>query len=122
MGTTRFEALPMDKNNHWSGEMPTAVSALAVRTINGITSGNATSIDLKANTTYLEVSAYYNGVFMRYGTSATSTKYDEFIPAGQYFPTTRRYALNNVTMASATISFQADKSVVTSPWIRIIQK
>jgi len=121
MGTGAFTPLPRDKNGRTS-DLPPAVSSLAVRTINGITSGNATSIDLNANTTFIEVSAHLNSVFMRYGTSATSTKYDEYLPAAANIPVTRRYALNEVTMTSSTISFQADKINSSSPWLRVIQK
>lgn len=41
------------------------------------------AITLNANTTYLEITAIDKGIFMKYASGASSSSYDEFIPANQ---------------------------------------
>jgi len=45
------------------------------------TISSSTSITLNTKTVYLEVSAIDKGIFMKYGATASSTTFDEFIPA-----------------------------------------
>lgn len=57
----------------------------------------ATDIVLDANTTFIEVNAIGEGVFLRYAATASSANFDEYIAAD----TTRHYIIpDNVTTIS----------------------
>ena len=45
------------------------------------TISSTTEITLNANTSVIEVSAIDKGIFMKWGAAATSSDFDEFIPA-----------------------------------------
>lgn len=53
------------------------------------TISSSTSITLNTSATYIEVSAIDKGVFMKWGATASSSDFDEFISAN----TTRVYAI-----------------------------
>lgn len=46
------------------------------------TISSATSVTLNGDTTFVEVTALDQGIFMRYQASVSSTNFDEFIAAG----------------------------------------
>lgn len=72
---------PIDSNSRVINEAPPAVVAL--EETYDATISSSTSITLNVNTTYLEVSAIDKGIFMKWGGTAASTDFDEFIPANQ---------------------------------------
>lgn len=47
------------------------------------TISGSTSITLNSGTTYIIVSAIDKGIFMKWGATASSSAFDEFIPANQ---------------------------------------
>ena len=53
------------------------------------TISSSTSITLNSGSTYIEVSAIDKGVFLKWGATASSTTYDEFIGANE----TRTYII-----------------------------
>lgn len=57
------------------------------------TISTSTSITLNTNSRYIEVSAIDKGIFMKWGATASSTDFDEFIPAN----TTRLFVIPAVT-------------------------
>lgn len=72
-------ALPRDANNIPIQMVPPAKTAIAVTY--DATISSATDLNLQSSTTFLEVSAILKGVFLRYQATASSTNFDEFIPA-----------------------------------------
>lgn len=73
-------SLPLDANNK---PIQLSPSKSAVAATYDATISSATSINLNAATTFLEISAIDKGVFMRYAAGASSSAFDEFIPANQ---------------------------------------
>ena len=49
----------------------------------------STAVTFAAGTTYIEVSAIDKGIFMKWGATAASSDFDEFIPAN----TTKRFPI-----------------------------
>lgn len=76
--------LPIDANNK---EIQLAPAKIALAKTYDATISSATDLTLNAATTYIEVSAIDKGIFLKYGSTASSTDYDEFISAN----TTRAY-------------------------------
>jgi hypothetical protein len=72
---------PIDANNRVINEAPPAVVALEETYYATVSS--STAITLNTATTYLEVSAIDKGIFMKWGGTASSSDFDEFIPANQ---------------------------------------
>lgn len=62
------------------------------------TISSSTSITLNSGTTYIEVTALLKGIFMKWGTAATSSDFDEFIAP----ESTRTYI---VPIGTATVEF-----------------
>lgn len=57
------------------------------------TISSSTEITFASGTTYIEVSAIDKGIFMKWGATATSSDFDEFIPAN----TSKIFALQGAT-------------------------
>lgn len=62
------------------------------------TISTSTTLTLNANTTYIEVSAIDKGIFLKWGTTAASSDFDEFIPAN----TSKTFVIPN---GVATVQF-----------------
>lgn len=102
-------SVPIDGNRTHVPLVP-AVSALAVTVDDTISS--ATDVTLNANTTFIEVSAVYGGVYMRYAATASSANFDEYIQAGA----TRHYY---IPYGVSVVSFIQDQA---GSAIRMIEK
>jgi len=77
MSTTK--SVPTDANQV---KLPLTPSILALAvTNNGSLSGSST-ITFNTATTFIEVSALSQGVFMKWGATASSSAFDEYIQAG----------------------------------------
>ena len=72
---------PIDENSRVINEAPQDTLALAV-TYNA-TISSSTTITLNVLTTIIEVTAIGAGIYMKWGATATSTVFDEFIGANQ---------------------------------------
>lgn len=68
----------------------------------------ATDITLDANTTFLEINAISEGVFLRYQATASSSAFDEYIAAD----TTRHYTVPEGVTVISVIERAASASVV----------
>lgn len=79
------KTLPVDQNGNILPIVP-AVTALAVTYDPTISA--ATDISLNSGTTFIEVNAINDGVFLRYAATASSTNFDEYIAKD----TVRHYA------------------------------
>lgn len=101
--------LPVDGNRSHVPLVP-AVRALAVTQDDTISS--ATDLALEAGTSFIEVSALYGGVYMRYAATASAANSDEYIQAGA----TRHYY---IPTGITTVSFIQDQAGAA---IRVIQK
>lgn len=71
--------LPIDDNNKGI-QLTQATEALATTVDSTISS--ATSITLNTATTLIEVNALSQGIYLKYAAGASSSDFDEFIPAG----------------------------------------
>ena len=86
--------IPRDDNDAIIQLVP-RVAALA-RTLD-TTISSATSVTLNVATTLIEVTALTQGIYMRYSAGASSSNFDEFIPANS----TRHYVKpSGVTVVS----------------------
>jgi hypothetical protein len=72
------------------------------------TISSSTSITLNAGTTTIEVSAIDKGIFMKWGATASSSAFDEFIPANS----TRVYVRPNSTTTVQFIEEAATAKLV----------
>ncbi len=70
--------LPVDANNKVIQITPPVV---AIEETYDATISASTSITLNTSTTYIEVSAIDKGIFMKWGGTASSSDFDEFISA-----------------------------------------
>lgn len=81
--------LPRDSNNIVLDSVPSAPLGAAIAvTYNAIIS-SSTLLTLNTATTYIEITAIDKGIFMKWGATASSTSFDEFIGAN----TTRAYGI-----------------------------
>lgn len=69
--------------------LPLTPSVLAIAVTYDATISTSTTVTLAATTTLIEVSALAQGIFMKWGATASSTAFDEFIQAGA----TRHYVV-----------------------------
>lgn len=83
-----------------------ATAALAVTYDTSISA--ATDITLNAATTFLEINAVSEGVFLRYASTASSVNFDEYIAAD----TTRHYAVPEGVTVISVIERAASAAVV----------
>lgn len=74
MSTTN--SLPIDANGE---AMQLTPSKLAVAVTYDATISGSTTVTLNALTTYIEVTSLLKGTFMKWGATASSTTFDEFI-------------------------------------------
>lgn len=103
--------LPRDDNGQVIAVTP-AIAALVVTKNDAVSNTSEVDITLNTSTTYIRVTTLDNGLFMKYGTTATSTDFDEYIPAGQTFD----YVIpKSVTVISVIADAAAAK-------VRIIEK
>jgi len=79
-------AMPRDVNG---GVLQITPAVVALEETYDATISTSTSITLNTNTTFIEVSAIDKGIFMKWGGTASSTDFDEFIIANS----TRQYAV-----------------------------
>lgn len=78
--------------------MPLTPSKLALEETYDPTISSSTEVTLNAATTLIEVSAISQGIFMKWGGTASSSDFDEFIQAGS----TRHYV---VPAGQTTVQF-----------------
>lgn len=78
--------LPIDDRGK-SVQIVPSITALAIT--NDSTISSSTTITFNANSTFIEVTAINQGVFLKWGGTASSASFDEFILGG----TTRHYAI-----------------------------
>lgn len=98
--------LPRDGNN-----VPLQISPIgeAIAVTYDATISSATDITLNAATTIIEVTAIDKGVFLKYGTTVTTSDFDEFIPQN----VSKEYAIpNGVTIISVIQEAATGKVVV----------
>lgn len=79
-------AVPKDGN---SVSLPLTPSALALAVTNNGSLSSSATITFNAASTFIEVNALSQGVFMKWGATATSSSFDEYIQAGA----TRHYII-----------------------------
>ena len=72
---------PIDGNTRVINEVPPKGVPLAITY--DATISASTSVTLNASTTYIEVTAIDKGIFLKWGATASSTTFDEFIGANQ---------------------------------------
>lgn len=87
--------LPGDANGN---PLPITFASVALQTTYDTTISSSTTVTLHAATSLIEVSALSQGIFMKWGATASSSAFDEFIQAG----TTRHYA---VPSGQTTVQF-----------------
>lgn len=75
-------ALPTDSNFKGLTSAPSAPVGLAIAVTYDATISSSTAVSLNASTTSIEVTAIDKGIFMKWGGTASSTSFDEFIGAG----------------------------------------
>lgn len=80
--------------------------AIAVTVDDSISS--ATTVTLDSDTTMVEVNALAQGVFLKYGTGASSSDFDEFIQAGFV----RNYVIPNGVTQISVIEQAAGATVI----------
>lgn len=78
--------LPVDGN---SKGLPLTPAKVAVAITYDTTISSDTTVTLNAATTFIEVNAISQGIFMKWGATATSSAFDEYIQAGS----TRHYVV-----------------------------
>jgi len=62
--------------------IPNISNAVAIEETYDATISSSTSITLNTATSRIEVSAVDKGIFLKWGATASSSDFDEFIPAG----------------------------------------
>ena len=80
------KTVPKDAN---SISLPLTPSEIALAVTNNASLSSAQTITFNASTTFIEVNALSQGVFMRWGAVPTSSAFDEYIQAGA----TRHYVV-----------------------------
>jgi len=93
-----IKQLPRDENNVALGVPASTPTVVALDETYDATISASTSITLNTATTYLEVTALDKGVFMKWGGTASSSDFDEFIAPN----TTRVYG---VPSGQTTVQF-----------------
>ena len=73
------KSLPKDAN---SVSMPLTPSVVALAVTNNGSLSSSATITFQTTTTFIEVSALSQGIFMKWGATASSTVFDEYIQAG----------------------------------------
>lgn len=99
--TATNQSLPVDAN---SKTVPLVPSVTALATTVDTTISSSTSISLNASTTFIEVNALSQGIYMKWGATASSSTFDEFIQSGS----TRQYVvpINSATgLRYTTVQF-----------------
>lgn len=83
--------------------LPLTPSILALAVTYDATISGSTTVTLNAATSLIEVSAISQGIFMKWGATASSSAFDEFIGAGQ----TRHYVvpLQSTGIRYTTVQF-----------------
>jgi hypothetical protein len=87
--------------------VPSVIVGETLATTVDATISSATDITLNASTTYIEVSAIAKGIYLKYGTTASSLDFDEYISQD----TTRGFAVTGGSTISV-IEQAATASVV----------
>jgi hypothetical protein len=101
----RSKQLPIDKNNKPMQLVPNT-TALATTVDSSISA--ATDVSLNADTTFIEVNALVQGVYLKYGATASSSDFDEFIQAGMV----RHYVIPDGVTTISVIEASASATVV----------
>lgn len=83
------DPFPRDKNGSGVSTMPFTSAAVALEETYDATISASTAITLNIATSFIEVTAIDKGIFMKWGATAASTDFDEFISQN----TTRVYAV-----------------------------
>lgn len=73
------QPLPVDANSKPLASVPSAPLSVALEETYDATISASTEIILNTATTYVEVTALLKGVFMKWGGTASSSDFDEFI-------------------------------------------
>lgn len=81
--------IPRDKNSEMLTSMPFTTPAVALEETYDATIISSTAITLNSDTKMIEVTAIDKGIFLKWGGTAISTDFDEFIAPN----TTRVYAI-----------------------------
>lgn len=81
--------LPRDANNIALDSVPSAPLGAAILGTYNANISSSTSLTLNTSTTYVEITAIGAGIFMKWGSAASSVNFDEFIGAN----TTRAYGI-----------------------------
>jgi len=71
--------LPRDGNHE---PVPLVPSRTALATTVDTTISSSTTVTLNASTTFIEVNALSQGIYMKYGATVSSASFDEYIQAG----------------------------------------
>lgn len=103
--STNTKSLPRDKNRAVLQLTP-PVEALAVTVDASISA--ATDVTLNANTSFIEVNALVQGVYLKYGTTASAADFDEFIQPGMV----RHYAIPYGVTSISVIEQAASATVI----------
>lgn len=112
-GTKQF--VPKDGN---SVSLPLTPSALALAVTNNASLSSAQTITFNASTTFIEVNALSQGVFLRWGAVPTSSAFDEYIQAGM----TRHYVIPNDATTGVRYSTVQFLEQAASARIMVIEK
>lgn len=83
------DTFPRDKNQTPASTMPFTLPVVALEETYDATISASTAITLNTGTTVIEVTAIDKGIFLKWGGTASSTDFDEFIAPN----TTRIYAV-----------------------------
>ena len=70
--------LPIDANGK---EIQITPNVVALATTYDTSVSSSTEVTLNTNTSYIEVAALVKGIFLKWGGTASSTSFDEYIPA-----------------------------------------
>lgn len=73
------KSFPRDPNNIALASAPSAPLGAALAVTYNASISASTTVTLNAATTYVEVSAIDKGIFMKWGATASSTTFDEYI-------------------------------------------
>jgi len=112
MRTTNQLVMPADDNSRGIA-LPPASVALAVTKNDAVSTSTLVAVSLNASTSFIEVTALDSGIYLKYAsTGATSTVFDEYVPAGMV----RHYVIPQGVNA---ISFIADEGTSR---VRVIEK
>ena len=73
--------LPRDVNQN-AIQLPPDVTAVSVTTDDSITTSTELDVTLDTTTTFIRATAVDSALYLKYAATATSTDYDEYLPAG----------------------------------------